>query len=200
MPGRSEGHMFKREPLRPAEIMALRRCSTSILDRAIVETLLGTGIRVAEFSALRPDDLDVERSRLTIANGKGSKRRTVYLPEAANAALLRAWRYGPLPQPRTAQRHLARLARRAHIARPCSPHVLRHTFAVETLSAGVSIETLRQMLGHSHLSITAVYLNLSPDRALAEMADKLSGPASAPAPRGTARGNRKAAHRPARTK
>lgn len=176
MPARSDGHMFKREPLRPSEILALRAHATSIKDRAIVETLLGTGIRVAEFSALQPDDLDIERDRLTIANGKGGKRRTVYLPPAANAALLRLWRYGPLPGPRSVQRRMNLMARRAHISRPCSPHVLRHTFAVETLRAGVSIETLRQMLGHSHLAITAVYLNLSPDRALDEMTEKLRGP------------------------
>jgi integrase/recombinase XerD len=69
---------------------------------------------------------------------------------------------------RTAQRIVHRVADRARIAKPCSCHILRHTFAVLALMRGVSLKTLQLILGHSSLAVTERYLNLAPEEALRE--------------------------------
>ncbi|MGH7815314.1 MAG: tyrosine-type recombinase/integrase [Candidatus Binataceae bacterium] len=175
---------FRREPLRPDDIAKLRATASSITNRAIVETLLSTGVRIHEFIQFTPDDLDTTHNTIVVKKGKGGVRRQVYISNDAAAALTKLWSRdgaGKLTA-RKCQYRLAKLQARARIERNCSPHRLRHTFAVQTLTSGVSIETVRQMLGHSSLQMTALYLNLAPDRALDEMRTKLK-PAARPEPR-----------------
>ena len=74
--------------------------------------------------------------------------------------------------PRTIQRLLKRLANRASISRPVSPHVLRHTFAVTAVQKGISLPTLQRLLGHDHLTTTEIYLNLSPEDVVREFQSK----------------------------
>ena len=74
--------------------------------------------------------------------------------------------------PRTIQRLLKRLANRAAISRPVSPHVLRHTFAVTAVQKGISLPTLQRLLGHDHLTTTQIYLNLSPEEVVREFQSK----------------------------
>ena len=63
--------------------------------------------------------------------------------------------------PRTIQRILKRIANKARINRPVSPHVLRHTFAVAAVQKGISLRALQRLLGHDRLTTTEIYLNLS---------------------------------------
>jgi integrase/recombinase XerD len=56
-----------------------------------------------------------------------------------------------------------RVANRARISRPVTPHVLRHTFAVTAVQKGISLPALQRLLGHDHLATTEIYLNLSPE-------------------------------------
>ena len=70
------------------------------------------------------------------------------------------------------QRIVRRVANRAMIPRKCSPHVLRHTFAVTALQKGVSLAALQKILGHENLQTTAIYLNLSNEEALREFRAK----------------------------
>ena len=165
---------YRREPLRPEEVRALRvTASRNPIDRTIIETLLTTGLRVAEFAALEESDVDTEQCRLTVRSGKGGRRRVVYVSRRLALELARYLRRARRPRKRGIQRRLVALRSLAVIARPCTPHVLRHTFAVRALQAGLSLASLQQALGHRSLATTAIYLNLSPDAALAEMREKL---------------------------
>jgi integrase/recombinase XerD len=60
----------------------------------------------------------------------------------------------------------------AHISRPVTPHVLRHTFAVTAVQKGISLPALQRLLGHDRLTTTEIYLNLSPEEVLREFREK----------------------------
>jgi integrase len=74
--------------------------------------------------------------------------------------------------PRTIQRILKRLANKARINRPVTPHVLRHTFAVAAVQKGISLPALQRLLGHDRLTTTEIYLNLSPEDVIREFREK----------------------------
>ncbi len=74
--------------------------------------------------------------------------------------------------PRTIQRIVKRVANRARISRPVSPHVLRHTFAVTAVQRNNSLPSLQRLLGHDHLGTTQIYLNLSPEEVIREFNEK----------------------------
>jgi len=73
---------------------------------------------------------------------------------------------------RTIQRIMKQVVNRAHIRRPVTPHVLRHTFAVTAVQKGISLPALKRLLGHDHLSTTEIYLSLSPEDVIREFRDK----------------------------
>lgn len=73
---------------------------------------------------------------------------------------------------RTIQRIVNRVANRAHISRECTPHVLRHTYAVTMIKKGINLRIIQMFLGHDHLTTTAIYLNLSPEDAIREFEEK----------------------------
>ena len=75
---------------------------------------------------------------------------------------------------RTAQRIVKRVATRARISQQTTPHVLRHTFAVNCARAGVSTASLKKLLGHDRLETTEIYLNISPEDALTEFQTKVA--------------------------
>ena len=74
--------------------------------------------------------------------------------------------------PRTMQRILKRIANKAHINRPVTSHVLRHTFAVAAVQKGISLPALQRLLGHDRLTTTEIYLNLSPEDVIREFREK----------------------------
>src|SRR5262249_49223662 len=74
--------------------------------------------------------------------------------------------------PRTMQRIRKRLANKARINRPVTPHVLRHTFAVAAVQKGISLPALQRLLGHDRLTTTEIYLNLSPEDVIREFKEK----------------------------
>ena len=147
-------------------------------DRAVLEILYGSGLRVAEACGLRPVDIDLSRSRLTVW-GKGSKQRTVPLSAPAVDAL-RQWldhgravlvdadtpddvvfvnrRAHPLT-PRDVRRILDRRA-----AGPAHPHALRHTFATHLLDGGADLRAVQELLGHADLATTQLYTHVSRER------------------------------------
>ena len=144
--------------------------ATSAVERLAVALLLDTGLRLSEAAGLVDRDVDWQLKRFTVT-GKGGQRRTLPMSPRLTA-LLSAWfAVNPrLPAARTLQTIIARVARRAPgIRRPVSPHVLRHTFAVFALQAGVTLPGLQRLLGHRHLASTAVYLNLAPEDAIREL-------------------------------
>lgn len=145
-------------------------------ERAVLELLYATGLRVSELAGLDLDDLD--RSARTVrVVGKGRKERVV--PFGAQAArALDAWlaRRGLRPGPLFLNRRGGRLsvrslnaavrrrARAAGLSRRVSPHTLRHTFATHLLDAGADLRLIQDLLGHSRLSTTQRYTHVGTDR------------------------------------
>jgi integrase/recombinase XerD len=154
------------------------RGAAGIRDRAMLELLYATGLRVSELVTLEVNQVDLE-SRVLLARGKGNKERLV--PVGAPAAdALRAWLGGPrervlrlrrsrdlfvTPRGRRMTRQgfwklLARHARAAGIARPISPHKLRHSFATHLLEGGADLRAVQAMLGHADVSTTEIYTHV----------------------------------------
>lgn len=145
-------------------------------DRAILEVLYATGLRVSELCGL--DSADVDRFQGSVrVLGKGSKERIVPIGDQALRALdvylaVRPPGDGPLFQNRRGGRLTTRSvhrivrgrARLAGIASPVSPHTLRHTFATHMLDQGADLRLIQDLLGHSRLSTTQKYTHVSADR------------------------------------
>lgn len=153
-----------------------------VRDRAILEVLYATGLRVSELLRLRSEDLDLEVGVLT-AFGKGRKERLVPLGSEARAWVLRYLAEGRpalLGRRRAAELFLsqrgARLSRMglwsvvrrhaltASVAQTLTPHVLRHSFATHLLEHGADLRSLQAMLGHADISTTQIYTHVSRER------------------------------------
>jgi integrase/recombinase XerD len=150
-------------------------------DRAMVELLYATGLRVSELVSLRVRDVHAEVGYL-VCRGKGRKERVVpcgrsamrwlerYLsagrPELlvrANDGLFLSRRGAPMTRQRFFQL-LQGYGRKAGIRRALSPHVLRHSFATHLLERGCDLRSLQLMLGHSNIGTTSIYTHVSRER------------------------------------
>lgn len=126
-------YQYKREPLTQDEATRLANACTSHGERLVVWTLLDTGLRVAELANLTRSHLDWQGHRLTVY-GKGgpygSRTKRRVLPLSARVQPLIEGHFAIHETlgltARTVQRIVKRVANRAHISRPVSPHVLRH--------------------------------------------------------------------------
>jgi len=144
-------------------------------DRALLELLYASGLRVAEGCGLDLDDLDEARRTVRVV-GKGDKERVVPVGETALEALaahlaMRGRRRGPLflnarggrLTPRSAHRIVRARARQVGIDQRVTPHTLRHSFATHMLGAGADLRLIQELLGHSRLSTTQRYTHVSPE-------------------------------------
>ena len=157
----------------------------AIRDRAILETLYSSGLRVSELTGLNRSDLDLEGGMLRVM-GKGSKERIVPLGGKAAEAIRdyldqrgeyqadtplflnsRGTRINRRGVARIVDLHVLRIAAFKRI----SPHTLRHTFATHMLEGGADLRAIQELLGHSSLSTTQKYTHVSLDR-LMEVYDK----------------------------
>ena len=154
------------------------RAAAGLRDRAMLELLYATGLRVSELVGLSVNDVHLE-TRMLLARGKGSKERIVPVGAPAAAALRD---YLRLARPRllagrasrdlfvtrlgrrmTRQgfwKLLDRYARQAGIRRRVSPHQLRHSFATHLLAGGADLRAVQAMLGHADISTTQIYTHL----------------------------------------
>jgi integrase/recombinase XerC len=145
-------------------------------DRAVVELLYASGLRVSELAGLDVHDVDRETRTVRVI-GKGRKERIVPFGEAARRALDtylagRAGDPGPLFRNRRGGRLSVRSlyaivrarARASGLSRRVTPHTLRHTFATHMLDAGADLRLIQDLLGHSRLSTTQQYTHVSADR------------------------------------
>ena len=161
-----------------------------VRDRLVVEVLYGSGIRVSELCGLDVDDVDLNRSRLTVL-GKGSRQRLVPLSDPA-VELMEQWlrvgraRFAEGHRPpaatsgadepahaaalfhnRRGRRLAPRDVRRIVDARspvPTHPHALRHTFATHLLDGGADLREVQELLGHRDVSTTQIYTHVSLNR------------------------------------
>jgi len=153
-------------------------------DRALIELLYATGLRVSELVTLRPGDVNLESSYLT-CTGKGEKQRIVpmgdeaadwvrrYLRDARPALLgkrssprlfVNARRGGPGLTRVGFWKILKAYGRTARVAPGLSPHMLRHSFATHLLERGADLRAIQMMLGHADLSTTQIYTHVLQER------------------------------------
>lgn len=147
-------------------------------DRAVVELLYGSGLRVSELCGLTRDDFAGPRGTISVW-GKGDKQRRVPISEPAALAVA-AWiaegrptlvtdatpddivflnRRGRPLSPRDVRRLLDRRAQN-----PTHPHALRHTFATHLLDGGADLRAVQELLGHADLATTQIYTRVSRER------------------------------------
>ena len=150
-------------------------------DRAILEVLYATGVRVSELVGLKLAGLDLKLGLCTVS-GKGAKERMVPLGEPARVALRRylndvrtrfdQGRSGGHVFLSRNGRHLSRTsiwslvreaARTAGLSKRVSPHTLRHTFATHLLEGGADLVSVQELLGHVDISTTQIYTHLDRD-------------------------------------
>ncbi len=151
-------------------------------DRAMVELLYASGLRVSELVALNLADLDCERMEVRVL-GKGGKERVVPFGTNARRALqqyLASGRKDFAPPPgesavflnrfggrlttRAVQIMLEKLAEKSGLYGQVSPHKLRHSFATEILGGGADIRLVQELLGHASLAATQIYTHIDMDR------------------------------------
>jgi len=163
----------------------LSNCDTTTMlgarDRAILETLYSTGIRVSELVALNISELDLGGSVLRV-RGKGKKDRLVPVGPGAVQAILHYLdlrrsagagnaksdsdalfinKHGQRLSTRSVRRKLDKYLLEAGLDLSISPHTLRHSFATHMLQRGADLRSVQELLGHQSLSTTQIYTHLS---------------------------------------
>ncbi|HYM62992.1 MAG TPA: site-specific tyrosine recombinase XerD [Thermoanaerobaculia bacterium] len=169
--------------LQPFEVEALlaapeRDTPEGLRDRAMLELLYATGLRVSELIRVRAADLVLDAGFLRTL-GKGSKERIVPFGDAARDAILVYIDHGRPALDKKSDEHLfltnrgrpmtrqtfwmkiVKYARTAGIGSHISPHVLRHSFATHLLENGADLRSVQMMLGHSDISTTQIYTHVS---------------------------------------
>ncbi len=150
-------------------------------DRAILELLFSTGLRVSELARLRINDINLKKVEFTV-RGKGSKLRLVFLSDDAKTAIktyLEARQdtepflfvsHGKINKenspiygltPRSIERLVEKYALAAGITKKVTPHTLRHSFATDLLIGGADIRSVQQLLGHASITTTQVYTHVT---------------------------------------
>jgi len=166
--------------LSPEEVVHFLGCVGNIKHRAILTTCYAAGLRISEAVCLHPTDIDSQRMVIRVDQGKGQKDRYVMLsPKLLD--ILRAWWRVERPRPwlfpgDNAGQHISKDAveqacqkarRRSGIAKPITPHLLRHGFAVHLLESGTDVRTIQLLLGHRSLATTARYLRIATSKVCA---------------------------------
>ena len=172
-------YQYRREPLTQDEANRLANACETHQEKLIVWTRLDTGLRVSELAGLTKESLDWQAHRVMVygkggPSGNRSKRRVLPLSSRVQNVLEghMSLHDGIEMTSRTLQRIVKRVANRAGIRRPVTPHVIRHTFSVTCVQKGISLPALQRLLGHDRLSTTEVYLNLSPEDVIREFQQK----------------------------
>lgn len=152
-------------------------------DKAILEVLFSTGLRVSELVKLDRDKVDLDRREFGII-GKGGKARVVFLSQRACDWLIkylneRKDHFRPLfirhkgkidpvtPDekmrltPRSVQRLIKKYSHKMKMPMEVTPHVMRHSFATDLLNAGADIRSVQEMLGHKNISTTQIYTHVT---------------------------------------
>lgn len=153
-------------------------------DKAILETLFSTGLRVSELVGLNREQIDLKRGEFGIV-GKGGRPRVVFLSEKAASWLSRYLKkrtdhFKPLfirhagkkidPSTtdeevrltvRSIQRIVDKYTKKARLPIKATPHVIRHTYATDLLTSGADLRSIQEMLGHKNISTTQIYTHVT---------------------------------------
>ncbi len=157
---------------------------TGLRDRAMLEVLFSTGLRVSELVGLDRDQIDLDRQEFGVI-GKGRRPRVVFLSDRAVIWLKRYlqsrddhWipifiRYaGKLPEitddgetmritSRSVQRIVKKYSRKAHLSVKLTPHGIRHSFATDLLNNGAGLRDVQELLGHKNIATTQIYTHIT---------------------------------------
>lgn len=158
-------------------------------DKAILEILFSTGLRVSELCSLNRNSVDLSREEFSV-RGKGDKVRVVFLSSAAkenikiyltgrsdvdDALFVRIPKGGDLSKhdnlrltPRSVQRLVKKYAAAAGLTKDIHPHTLRHSFATDLLRNGADLRSVQALLGHANITTTQVYTHVT-DKQLREV-------------------------------
>jgi len=155
----------------------------SLRDRAILEMLFSTGLRVSELCSLNRD-LDLSKDELSI-RGKGDKVRVVFLSQTAKDAVRRYLdKRGDMDDalfiqvsqqvaeklknnddirltPRSIERIVQQYTIKAGVSKKVTPHIIRHSFATDLLENGADLRSVQQMLGHANIATTQIYTHIT---------------------------------------
>jgi integrase/recombinase XerC len=170
-------------------------------DRAIMETLYSTGLRVSELVALNMDDIDF-LGEVVHVRGKGKKERIVPIGTSAlqviqhymefrnkrahsnpnfDSKVLFVNKHGRRLSTRSVRRKMDKYLKMAGLDNSISPHTLRHSFATHMLNNGADLRSVQELLGHQSLSTTQVYTHLTTKK-LKEVYDKAHPREQQPSP------------------
>jgi integrase/recombinase XerD len=183
--------------LSPEEVLQFLSSVPRLKGRTVLTVCYATGLRISEAIALKPTDIDSKRMTLRVDQGKGQKDRYVMLSERL-LVILRDWYRAARPTPwlfpgvipgahvtREGINDACRLGhQRSGLAKPVTPHSLRHAFACHLLESGTDLRTIQLLMGHRSLSTTARYLRLATSKVCATRSplDLLPHPLPPPAP------------------
>ena len=158
----------------------------SLRDKAILELLFSTGLRVSELSNLNRDSVNLKSGEFSV-RGKGGKIRLVFISDSAKNAIIdyikkrkdidpslfvniRKLKSSKASDkhtcslrltPRSIQRIVKKYAIKAGIVKKVTPHTLRHSFATDLLMNGADIRSVQSMLGHSSITTTQIYTHIT---------------------------------------
>lgn len=149
-------------------------------DKAFLELLYGTGMRIAELIGLNIRDVDFGAELIKV-RGKRGKERLVPLGSFATKALnnylgIREEKFGSLKEAiflnkfgnrvsdRWMRKRLESYLKQTGILKPATPHTLRHSFATHLLNRGADLRSVQELLGHEKLSTTQIYTHITPKR------------------------------------
>ena len=154
-----------------------------IRDRALLESLYGTGMRVSECTGLKMENVDLTNKKMLL-HGKGDKDRLVPFGSYCQEALQRYFEqtrtplmekyhrdhdlvfvnhYGNPLTPAGVAYILKQIVKRSSLHTSIHPHELRHTFATHLMSNGADLRAVQELLGHSSLSTTQIYTHVTPE-------------------------------------
>ncbi|MGC8981624.1 MAG: site-specific tyrosine recombinase/integron integrase [Minisyncoccia bacterium] len=170
----------KLEILEPDELLRLLNAPDgndlkSLRDKAILETLFSTGLRLSELCSLNRD-INIKKGEFSVV-GKGGRTRVVFLSDFAKEALIKYLKERedknpalfislsknqPAKRltPRAIEKIIKYNAKKAGIIKKVTPHMLRHQFATDLLSSGADLRSVQLLLGHKNLSTTQIYLHV----------------------------------------
>lgn len=154
------------------EQCALVKSAKNLRDRALIMTILSSGLRASEILSLKSDDL-YERS-LIVSRGKGGKARVTFIDPATEVAISEYHHkreidsififtnsFGKPLSRQYLSRMISETALRAGIKKRVSAHTLRHSFATNMLRRGARIEDVQPLMGHSNISTTRLYMHFT---------------------------------------
>jgi site-specific recombinase XerD len=159
--------------LNASEVKALIKACDLLKHRLLISLCYGCGLRCAEVRNLTLADVDTERGRLHVRQGKGGKDRCLpmgtmlsrgireYIAAEKPRTFLFEGHDGNALSQRGTQWAVSQAVKKSGVVKEVSVHTLRHTYATHLLEQGINILTIKELLGHAHIETTMIYLHLA---------------------------------------